>query len=67
MWKRWGPFAVRVVMAALVAWLVATAPIRFIAPQKWVAFVQMPVVVFVFICYIGKLVIDTFFYNRYKS
>ncbi len=66
MWKRWRPFAVRVVIAALIAWIVATAPIRSIAPQNWVAFVQVPIVIFVFICYIGKLLIDTLFYNHYK-
>ena len=67
MWKRWLPFAVRVVIAALVAWFVAVAPIRLIAPQIWVAFFQVPIAIFVFICYIGKLLIDTLFYDHYGS
>ena len=65
MWKRWRPFAVKVVLAAVIVWLVATAPVRLIAPQNWVAFFQVPIVVFVFICYMGKLLIDTLFYNHY--
>lgn len=66
MWRRWKPLAIRVVIATMVAWFVATMPLPAIAPQKLVAFVQVPIVVFVFICYIGKLFIDTLFYDHYK-
>lgn len=68
MGRRWRSLAIRVVIATLVAWILATAPIPLprIAPQSWFAFVQVPIVIFGFICYIGKLMIDTFFYNHYK-
>ena len=57
---------VRIGIAALIAWIFATASLPFIPAHKWVAYVQIPVVIFVFICYVGKLLIDTFFYDRYK-
>jgi len=31
----------------------------------WLAYVQVPIVVFLLICYLGKLLYDTLFYNRY--
>jgi len=58
--------AIRVVLATVVAWVLATVPWPGVAPQNWVAFVQVPIVVFLFICYIGKVLIDTLFYNHYQ-
>ncbi|MCI0475427.1 MAG: hypothetical protein L0Y55_04215 [Anaerolineales bacterium] len=63
---RWRGVIVRMGIAALIAWIFATASLPFIPAPKWFAFVQVPFVIFVFICYIGKLLIDTFFYNHYK-
>jgi len=31
----------------------------------WFAYFQVPVVVFPFVCYLGKLLYDTLFYNHY--
>jgi len=53
-------------IAALLAWIFATASLPFIPASHWFAYVQVPVVVFVFICYIGKLLMDTFFYDHYQ-
>jgi hypothetical protein len=58
---------VRSAIAALIAWVIITAPISFMPPRTWFAFVLVPLVVLLWICYIGKLLIDTFFYDRYKS
>ena len=64
--RRLPSLASRVVIATLVAWVVATMPLPALAPERLVAFVQVPIVVFVLICYVGKLLIDTFFYDHYQ-
>jgi hypothetical protein len=64
--RRLQSFAIRVTIATLVAWVIATMPLPVIAPERLVAFIQVPIVVFFLICYIGKLLIDTFFYDRYQ-
>ena len=64
--RRLPSLAIRVVIATLVAWVVATMPLPALAPERLVAFVQVPIVVFVLICYVGKLLIDTFFYDHYQ-
>ncbi len=53
------------VAATLVAAVIAFVPLPFWTP-RWLAYVQVPVVVFLLICYMGKTVLDTFFYNRYS-
>ena len=63
---RIGSLIVRSVIAALIAWVFASAPLPAIPAAKWFAYVQVPVVVFVMLCYIGKLLIDTFFYDHYQ-
>lgn len=57
---------VRSCIASLIAWLLTTVPLGEIAPRTWFAFVQVPIVIFFLICYIGKLLIDTFFYDHYQ-
>jgi hypothetical protein len=65
--RRWWSLVTRVVIASLVAWLLAVAPVSSVAPQKWVAFVQVPIVVFFLVCYLGKVIVDTLFFDHYKS
>ncbi len=57
---------VRLGIATLIAWVFATTSLPIIPAPKWFAYVQVPVVIFVFLCYVGKLLIDTFFYDRYR-
>lgn len=57
---------VRSIIASLIAWILTSVPLAEIAPRTWFAFVQVPIVIFLLICYIGKLLIDTFFYNHYQ-
>jgi len=67
--RRWRSLVIRVVIATLIAWILATVPIPVprIPMQTWVVFVQVPIVAFVLICYIGKLLVDTLFYDHHKS
>ncbi len=64
---RWRSLIVRAVIASLVAWILATVPLPVVPAHWWVAFVQVPVVIFFLVCYIGKLLMDTFFYDHYRS
>lgn len=59
------PLVVRVLMATAVAVIVMLLPPP---PQfpAWVAEVQMPLTVFVLVCYCGKLLFDTLFYDHYQ-
>ncbi len=57
---------IRVIVATAVAWILATVPLPQIAPQTLVAFIQVPIVIFALICYIGKLLVDTLFFDHYK-
>jgi uncharacterized membrane protein len=54
----------RVVVAVIIAIIVMALPPPDGFPQ-WLSKVQVPVVIFVFICYIGKLLYDTLFYDHY--
>jgi hypothetical protein len=42
-------------------------PLPRLTSQQWFAYIQVPLIIFLLVCYIGKLLIDTFFYNHYKS
>lgn len=64
--RRWRSLLVRIVIALLIAWVLATVPLPRISTQTWVAYVQVPIVIFLLICYLGKLLIDTLFYDHYN-
>lgn len=53
----------RVVIAAAVLWMIATIPLPVLDWQLVVA-VRVPIAIFVFIVYAGKVLYDTFFYER---
>ena len=59
--RNWRKFIERAVIAAAVAFLVAVAPLPVWTPS-WFVYWQVPAVVFLFIVYIGKLLIDTILY-----
>jgi len=63
---RWRALFARVFIATMLAWILINVPLPRLAPHIWVAYVQVPLVIFLLICYLGKLLIDTFFYNRYS-
>jgi hypothetical protein len=62
----WRSLIFRSLVATAVAWVLGSVPLPAFSPYHWFAFVQVPIVVFLLICYLGKLLIDTFFYNRYQ-
>lgn len=65
--RRWRSVLVRALVATVIAWTLATVPLPVIPGYKWFAYVQIPILIFLLICYIGKLVIDSFYHDRYSS
>ncbi len=65
--KRWRWFLIRVVIAAGLAFILASVPLPRLAPRTWLAYVQVPLIVFVFVCFVGKMLIDTFYDNHQHS
>ncbi|MCL5950357.1 MAG: hypothetical protein M1132_01310 [Chloroflexi bacterium] len=63
---RWKSLFLRALIASAIAWILGTVPLPEVAPGTLVAYVQVPIAIFLLICYLGKLLIDTFFYNRYQ-
>jgi low affinity Fe/Cu permease len=55
--------AIRVVIAGALLWMIATLPLPALDWQLVVA-VRVPIAVFIFIVYVGKLLYDTFFFER---
>jgi fumarate reductase subunit C len=56
----------RVLLATAIAVIIMFLP----PPERfpaWLDQVQQPIVVFVLVCYIGKLLYDTLFYDHYQS
>jgi hypothetical protein len=63
--RRWRTFIERSLLAGAVAFLVAVAPLPVWTPD-WFLYWQVPAVVFIFVCYIGKLLIDTILFPPKK-
>jgi hypothetical protein len=59
-------FFIRISIAGMLAWILATGVLPRIPIHLWVADVFIPIIIFLLFCYIGKLIIDTFFYNHYN-
>lgn len=51
-------------LAITIALLVALLPLPVWTPD-WFTYFQVPVIVAVLICYLGKLLYDTLFWDRY--
>jgi NADH:ubiquinone oxidoreductase subunit 2 (subunit N) len=56
--RNWRKFFERALLAAAVAFVVAVAPLPVWTPD-WFLYWQVPAVVFLFVIYVGKLLIDT--------
>ncbi len=63
--RRWRDLLVRVSLALAIAVAIMIIPTIRLTP-RWFAFGVVPVTVFLLICYTGKLLYDTFFYDRYR-
>jgi hypothetical protein len=55
---------VRALAATVILWFLVSIPLPLLPAQSFLM-VQVPVSVFLFVVYIGKLLVDTFFYDRY--
>ncbi len=62
--RRWGRFLIRASIALAVAFVLMSVP-WVIAVPIWWAYIVVPVVVFGTICYLGKTLYDTLFYDHY--
>jgi len=56
---------IRILMAVVIAVLVMLLPIPAPAPA-WLPEWHVPIVVVLLVCYIGKLLYDTLFYDHYR-
>lgn len=54
----------RALFATLVLWVLISLPIPLL-PARYFLLVQVPVSVFIFVVYLGKILYDTFFYDRF--
>jgi hypothetical protein len=55
---------VRALAATLILWILVSIPFPLL-PAQYFLFVQVPASVLLFVAYIGKLLYDSFFYDRY--
>lgn len=58
-------FIIRVLVATALALGIMLMPRQGWTPA-WYAYVQVPAAVFLLVCYLGKLLYDTLFYERYS-
>ena len=63
--RNWRKFIERFVLAAAITFVVAVAPLPVWTP-RWFLYWQVPAAVFIFIVYIGKLLIDTILFPKKK-
>ncbi len=61
--ERWLLALKRALLAVLLVLILTHVPLPAQTPG-WVAFAEIPVLVFLLVCYLGKVLYDTLFYNR---
>ncbi len=61
--ERWLVALKRAVLAVLLVLILTHVPLPAQTPG-WAAFVEIPLLVFLLVCYLGKVLYDTLFYNR---
>jgi hypothetical protein len=62
--QRWVIALGRAVLAASVVFVLAHVSLPALTPQ-WIVFGQVPILVLVLVLYVGKLLYDTMFFDRY--
>jgi hypothetical protein len=62
--QRWTAALGRAVLAAAIIFMLAHVPLPQHTPE-WVAFAEVPILMFILMCYLGKLLYDTLFWDRY--
>ncbi len=66
MTQRWWRALWRALLASALVFLLAHVPLPVWTP-RWFAFGLVPSLVFLLVCYMGKLLLDTMFYDHYQS
>lgn len=66
MLRRLKRLVLRALIAAGLALVIAVAPLPWWTPI-WFTHFQVPMVVFLFVAYLGTLLYDTFFYDQYRT
>jgi hypothetical protein len=61
--RSWGKFMRRLIVAGAVAFFIAVAPLPGWTPG-WFLYWQVPATIFVFVAYIGKVLIDTILFPK---
>lgn len=61
--RNWQRFITRLVVAAAVAFFIAVLPLPAWTPN-WFLYWQVPATVFVFVVYMGKVLIDTILFPK---
>ena len=61
--RSWGKFMWRLIVAGAVAFFIAVAPLPGWTPG-WFLYWQVPATIFVFVAYIGKVLIDTILFPK---
>ncbi len=61
--RDWGKFFRRLIIAAAVAFFIAVVPLPGWTPDSFLYW-QVPATVFVFVVYIGKVLIDTILFPK---
>ncbi|MCA9865104.1 MAG: hypothetical protein KIS95_08560 [Anaerolineae bacterium] len=56
--RNWGKFGRRLLVAAAVTFVIAVAPLPGWTPS-WFLYWQVPATIFVFVVYMGKVLVDT--------
>lgn len=59
-----GRVGIRALAATLILWILVSVPFPLL-PAQYFVLIQIPVSIFAFLVYLGKLLFDTFFYDRY--
>ena len=63
--NRLGALVIKSAVAVAMALLCAIAPLAALVPVEIVQ-AQVPVIMLILLCYLGKLLIDTLFYDRFR-
>lgn len=62
---RWAWFGIRVVLVTLLALVLIYVPLPVVVAQL-IGSIRVPAVVILAVCYVGKLLYDTLFYDHYR-
>jgi hypothetical protein len=65
LWGHLGRIGIRALAATVILWIMVSFPAPLL-PGRYFLLLQVPLSIFLFLVYVGKLLYDTFFYDRYR-